>query len=174
MPWADVLYGCDAKWWAAHDGCSEFCGVKWSSHNNKQASDDKTEVAERYGLNLVKGKHGSGFSTDQNFIHYNDNSGAQALNLAILLGATYIVLVGYDLRHVQGKSHFFGDHPSTLHQRNEYESFCRKFGPAPDGVTIINATPNSALKVYPQMVLEDAITHDYLRRNGAEFATLAD
>ena len=168
MPWADVLYGCDAKWWNSHDGCADFTGDKWSTHSKHSCSDDKIETAEKYGLRLVKGVAGAGFSTDSSVIHYGDNSGFQALNLAILLGSPYIVLVGFDMRHVSGKSHFFGDHPQGLFQRQEYQSFAKKFDKAPDGVTIINATPDSALRAYPMMDLELALEDNLLHRNGSE------
>ncbi len=160
MPWADVLYGCDAKWWNVHKDCNGFAGELWSTHDGgKSTSNDKTEPADAYGLNLVKGVAGSGFSTDPGLIHYGDNSGFQALNLAVLFGSPYIVLVGFDMRHIKGRSHFFGDHPTGLFQRAEYESFIKKFAkaPAPDGVTIVNATPDSSLKCYPMMGLEVAV-----------------
>ena len=167
MPWADVLYGCDARWWNEHNGCKDFWGERYSSHAKGSVSDNKTDVAEKYGLNLVKGAPGAGFSTDPDVIHYGDNSGHQAVNLAILLGSPYIVLVGFDMRFKEGKSHFFGDHPKDLFQRKEYGSFARMFKPAPKGVEIINATPGSALKVYPMMGLEDALENHSLHRNGA-------
>lgn len=172
MPWADVLYGCDAKWWNTHDG-TDFAGQKWASHNNTSSADDKLDVAERYDLRLIAGKAEAGFSTNPACIHYNDNSGFQALNLAILLGSPYIVLVGFDMQHVKGRSHFFGDHPSNLFQRNEYQSFARKFTEAPAGVTIVNATPNSALTTYPTLSLDAALSYDCLPRNGAEHHTAA-
>ena len=160
MPWADALYGCDARWWNEHKGCMDFQGERWSSHDDgKGTANNKTQVANDYGVNLVKGEPGAGFSTNQGLIHYGDNSGFQALNLAVLFGSPYIVLVGYDMRHVGGKSHFFGDHPKPLFQRNEYESFAKKFdkAPPPEGVQIINATPGSALTCYPAMGLEEAL-----------------
>ena len=170
MPWGDVLYGCDARWWDKHSGAMDFEGEKWSSHSNEGCADDKIEMAEKYGLSLVKGAAGRGFSTEQDLIHYGDNSGFQALNTAILFGAPYIVLVGYDMRHIGGKSHFFGDHPSGLYQRPEYESFVRHFdkAPAPDGVTIVNATPGSAVRCYPMMGLEEAVEDHSVYRDGSE------
>ena len=166
MPWADALYGCDARWWNAHKGCMDFAGEKWSTHDKGSTSNDKEEVGDKYDLNLVKGAPSAGFSTDPSVIHHGDNSGFQALNLAILFGSPYIVLVGFDMRHVSGKSHFFGDHPQGLFQRQEYQSFASKFdkAPPPDGVTIINATPDSALRAYPIMELESAletVRHSY-------------
>ena len=153
---ADILYGCDARWWKHHKGCPDFKGQKWASHNHRDHADDKREVAELYGLNLIKGTAGDGYSTDPDVIHYGDNSGFQAINLAIAFGATYIVLVGYDMRFVEGKSHFFGDHPKGLYQRKEYAAFIKKFTEPPEGVTIINATPGSALEIYPIMEFRDA------------------
>jgi len=161
MPWADILYGCDAKWWHEHKGCMDFEGEKWASHGAEKNgnADDKIGVAFQYGVNLVNGTSAPGFSTETDLIHYGDNSGFQAVNLAILHGARYIVLVGFDMRHVDGKAHFFGDHPVNLFQRREYESFARQFdkAPAPDGVTIINATPNSGVRCYPLMDLDAAV-----------------
>lgn len=148
----------------------DFAGEKFSSHGKNEVSDDKEPAAEKYDLTLVKGSPGDGFSTDPSVIFYGDNSGHQAVNLAILFGSPYIVLVGFDMRHVSGKSHFFGDHPKGLFQRNEYESFARKFKKAPDGVTIINATPGSALTTYPIMELDEAIEDCSLRWDG----TIAD
>ncbi len=168
MPWADALYGCEPRWWNLHKDCDGFAGVKWSTHVKESTANDKTEHADDYDIKIVKGAPASGFSTDPSVIHYGDNSGFQALGLSILLGSPYIVLVGFDMRHVAGKSHFFGDHPQDLFQRQEYESFAKKFdkAPPPDGVTIINATPGSALRCYPMMNLEDAIGAYRGRSNG--------
>lgn len=169
MPWADVLYGCDARWWDAHNGCMDFQGERWSSHDDgKSTSNDKTQVVDDYGVSVVWGEQAEGFSTDPKKIHYGGNSGFQALNLAILFGSPYIVLVGFDMRHVGGKSHFFGDHPRELYQRPEYESFVKAFGDAPEGVQIVNATPDSAVKCYPMMSLEEALENHLLYRDGAE------
>lgn len=170
IPWGDALYGCDERWWDRHGDCEGFQGVKWSSHDTASACNDKIKTAERHGLNLVKGRLGTGFSLDPSVIHYGENSGFQALNLAILLGSPYIVLVGFDMRHVGGKSHFFGDHPPCLFQRNEYLSFVKHFdkAPPPEGVEIINATPDSALKSYPMMDFEDAVKNYRLHCDRSE------
>ena len=168
MPWADVLYGCDERWWDSQAGCMDFTGEKFSTHDTKSTSNDKTKVAEKYGVSLVSGSPGAGFSLDPSVIQYGDNSGFQGLNLAILMGAKHIVLVGFDMRHVAGKSHFFGDHPKGLFQRDEYESFARHFKEAPEGVTIINATPGSAIKTYPIMEFDEAIEDNCLHRDGSE------
>ena len=158
MPHADLMYGCDARWWNLHDGCPDFHGQKWSTHEGKPHSNNKEQVADDFGVSLVRGCAGVGFSTNPALIHYGDNSGFQTLNLAVLLGSTYIVLVGFDMRFVGGKSHFFGDHDGIF-QRVEYGSFAAHFdkAPPPPGVQIINATPSSAINCYPRMHLDDAL-----------------
>ena len=167
MPWADKLYGCDARWWNFHNGVPDFPGEKWSTHVAKE--NDKLEEAEKYGLKLVKGAAGGTFSTDPGLIRYGSNSGFQSINLAILLGSPYIVLVGFNMKCHGGKSHFFGNHPAPLYNNEHYENFLREFDTAAKktNVTIINATPDTALTSFPCMSLELAIENGRLHRHGA-------
>lgn len=156
-----MLYACDAKWWDVHGGCAGFAGEKWSSHGGVD-SNDKTEVARKYGLNLVHGADAEGFSLDPSVIHFGSNSGFQAINLAILFGAKRIILVGFDMTAGGGRSHFFGDHPSTLIQNRNYERFIPAFVRAskslPKDIQIINCTPGSALRCFPMSELPDALS----------------
>lgn len=159
MPFADVLYGCDAKWWDHHQDCKEFAGEKWSSH--EEGTNDKREQFLRLKLWIVAGKRGKGFCADPHFIHYGSNSGFQAVNLALHFGATLIVLVGFDMRAVDGKRHFFGDHPQGFVKSSDYKQFIAAFEEAakclPAGVEIVNATPGSALKCFPMMALDKVL-----------------
>jgi len=159
---ADVLYSCDEAWWDKHDGAKEFRGERWSSQGeDKKHNDDKLKCADKHGLRLVRGRIGNQFSTDPSFIYYGSNSGFQAVNLAILRGATKIILVGFDMRVVAGKTHFFGSHPPGLRDTKDYSGFLRAFKTAAPGpVPIINATPDSALTCFPMMPLKDAIEYD--------------
>jgi hypothetical protein len=159
LPFADVLYACDANWWEWHAGCPEFAGEKWSSHEPR--ANEKMAQAERYGLSLVPGRSADGFSLDPGVIHYGSNSGFQAINLAILFGATTIVLVGFDMTAAGRKRHFFGDHPKPLGNAAKYEHFIPAFRRAaktlPAGIEIINCTPDSALDCFPKMPLSEAL-----------------
>lgn len=159
LPWAEVLYGCDGKFWDRNDGCPGFTGEKWSSHGSP-ATDDKRRHAAKYGLNLVQGRAGSTFSLSPKLIHYGSNSGFQAINLAILFGATDIVLVGFDMREVEGNPYFFGKHP-TRKQPAPYSRFLPIFAQAakelPPSIRIINATSNSRLTCFPVKALDDAL-----------------
>jgi hypothetical protein len=153
---ADILYSCDPEWWRLHDGAREFRGERWSSHHKD--GNDKLEIAEEYGLKLVAGKLSPGFSTDPECIHYGHNSGFQAVNVAILKGATRIVLVGFDMRVVGKSTHFFGSHPKPLRDNTQFEKFIKAFGEVKPPVPIINATPGSALTCFPMMTLDEALS----------------
>lgn len=156
VPWADVLYGCDAAWWRYHNGCPEFAGEKWSTHDT--GNNDKSGAATAYSLRLVEGKPGNTFSTDPAIVHYGNNSGFQAVNVALLKGASRVVMVGFDMRG----AHFFGQHPKPLRNPTSFASFIRSFNVAskhlPAGVTIVNATPGSDLRCFPIMTVSEALS----------------
>lgn len=157
FPWAEVLYACDPDWWAVHHGCPDFAGEKWSSH--EPGSNDKLALAARYGLRLVRGQDGEGFAFHQ-AIHYGSNSGFQAINLALLMGAKRILLVGFDMHSRRGR-HFFGDHPAPLSNWMQFESLVPTFRRAarllPPTIEIVNCTPGSALDCFSLRSLEEAL-----------------
>jgi hypothetical protein len=158
VPWADVMYGCDARWWLHHQGVPEFAGEKWSSHTNAEVN-DKREVHERFGIKIVYGEDARGFSRDPKKIHYGSNSGFQAINLAILMGAETIALVGFDWRQVGGQTHFFGEHPAGFFKPN-FETFAPEMDYAAKtltGVQVYNCTPGSALHSFESRSLDDCI-----------------
>jgi hypothetical protein len=148
-PHAKVMYGCDPQWWDSYEG--DFDGELWSTHH-EESTNNKERAQKVFGVRCVQGKPGSTFSRDPSVIHYGDNSGFQAINLAILFGCTRIILVGFNLR---GENMF-----RPTGESSKYERFARRFEEAAehlDGVEIINTTPNSALKCFKEMSLEDAL-----------------
>ena len=157
-PRADVLYSSDARWWDHHQPffyglklglapAPAFPGVFTLRPDTESVfSDDPTALAT--------GRGGDGYA------HYN-SSGYQAINLAVLLGAKRILLLGYDLRVADGKHHFFGDHPRAFGQADHYASMRGAFIKLPQalaarGVEVINCTPGSALDYFPKLPLEQA------------------
>lgn len=163
LPFADALYACDGRWWDLHKGCPDFVGEKWSSHD--ETFNKKIERARRYGLKLIRGERGDRFSFDRSYIRYAGNSGFQAVNLVMHFGARLIILVGFDMRLVDGKQHFFGSHPGSMLPIREdiVMNWRRRFSEAakhlPHGIEIINATPGSALDCFPQMSLLEALKY---------------
>lgn len=118
-------------------------------------------------MNLIAGCDGDGFSLDSSLIHYGGNSGFQAVNMALhfldfVARPARIVLVGFDMRMVEGRRHFFGDHPAPLRQtsggyRRWPEEFHRAAAALPKSIEIVNCTPGSAITCFPQMPLEEAL-----------------
>ena len=160
MPWADVLYACDARWWRHHEGCRNFVGEKWTSyHEGRRAH--VADIARCYKLHVCLGAKKSSFSLDPALIHYGMNSGFQAINLAILFGANPIILVGFDFRPVGGKKHFFGDHPRAVANGSDYRAWIITMRQAakelPKHLTIINCTQGSAIKCFPMGNLKEVL-----------------
>lgn len=167
LPFAEVLYACDAEWWQHHAGCRDFAGERWSSHGNAQRN-DKRAAAGEYGLTLVRGAEGEGFSHEPDLIHYGEMSGFQAVNIALhMMGwAGRVILVGFDLAPRDGRRHFFGEHPQGLRSTivgpgGAYEKcigfFTRAAALLPSTVEIVNCSPGSALRAYKMMDIADAL-----------------
>jgi len=110
----------------------------------------------------AKGKL-SGICEKPDEVAWNRNSGASAINLAYHLGAKRVVLLGYDMRRVDGEPNWHKDHPAK--DKNPYELYLRHFKTiARDadrlGLEVINCTPNSALTCFPIVPLEEYLTNE--------------
>lgn len=130
-PWAEALVSADKAWWRHHN--PEFAGRRFSAL-----------PAPRMDLEIMTG------------IPMGSNSGLWAVHQAAKLGATRILLLGFDL----GGTHFFGEHPEPLKNTKpeRFEVFKEQFNRyRPKGVEIINCTPGSALKCFPSLPLEEAL-----------------
>ena len=91
-------------------------------------------------------------------VRWNNNSGASAINVAYHLGAERVLLIGFDMRTVNGKSHFHNRYPSTT--RDPYARHLQCFPQiARDaealGLEIINCTIGSAIKEFPIVNIGD-------------------
>jgi len=91
-------------------------------------------------------------------IHYGPpgggNSGYQAINLAYILGAKTILLLGFDMFG----SHFFGDHPDKLNVNSPYKHFIKGFESINQKkVEIINCTRQTALNCFPLKFIDNVL-----------------
>lgn len=157
-PWADVLYACDGHWVKWHQGVKGFTGLKYSLTVDRSKWPEWRQVRHDPS---VKGQ--SGLSLDPTRLQTGRNSGYQAINLAVLFGASKIVLLGYDMSRdpAQRKSHFFGEHPKRP-KPSPYSQFLQLFPSLVKplrraGVEVINCTRRTALTTFQQMRLEDAL-----------------
>lgn len=142
----DVLYACDGDWWDIHRPRLRHAFDCWTQDAG---------AARKHGLNWAPSVDAPGLSLDRARIHQGGNSGFQALNLAVLWGAEYIELYGFDMRRGDdGRRHFFGDHPPQLMRDLDFARAIRAFEEAAPqlaklGVEVVNCTPGSALRCFP-------------------------
>jgi hypothetical protein len=107
-----------------------------------------------------------GLETDPTGLRHGSNSGYQAIGLAYHLGVKKIVLLGYDMRVDRDRTHWHDEStiPAQGFEMMLKKSFLPHFDtlarPLADaGVTVINATENSALRVWPFQPLATALGH---------------
>lgn len=152
-PWADILYACDADWWDTHyqAAVKAFKGKKYTKTDKNPA----LNAAKDYKLQRIKGENADGLG--EKSLHYGKNSGYQAINLAYILGATKIILLGYDMG-VTRQTHWFGDHPKSLQKNSPFSDFISAFNrmkPENHNLEIINCTRQTALTCFPRVALEN-------------------
>jgi hypothetical protein len=150
--YADVIYACDGAWWDGRDRLdapryadeakATFAGELWTRD---------ADAAKRHGLRLLKSQPGRGLERQVGVINEGSNSGYQAIGLAYQAAARVVYLLGYDMKG----GHWHGEHPGMLRKNSPFPIFLRNFkrlaaevAALPD-FSVINCTPNSALRDFP-------------------------
>jgi hypothetical protein len=151
-PWADVLYAADEHWWRWHHGVPSFHGLKFSIEASQGKATKHAQILKNCGH--------EGLELRPHGLRTGRNSGYQAVNLAVHLGAARIVLIGYDMKCTGGKTHWFGEHP--IRQEKQYATFLTKFETlvqplANIGVDVINCTRETALLSFPRKPLREVL-----------------
>ncbi len=105
-----------------------------------------------------------GLSFDPMVIHQGANSGFQALNLAVLMGAARVLLLGYDMGSSDAKTHWHGNHPAGLNNpgAQNFANWIAAFNSAAGqaiaaGIDIVNCTPGGALDCFARQELSEAL-----------------
>lgn len=152
MPWADAIYACDRTWWQENaKAVREACTGEFWTINQAAA---KTE-----GLNLIGSERGAGVSRMANTVMEGGNSGYQAIGLALLFGASRIVLLGYDMQFTGGRKHWHPDHrrsnPTHVAMGGWVKNFNLLASQSP--VPIINCSRETALRCFPRVSLDEGL-----------------
>lgn len=131
-PWADGLASNDSRWWRHHKAALDFKGGKYCA--------GRLEGVKR-------------IAPDGHFTS-SCNSGLFAMRVAEKLGATKILLLGFDMRG----THYFGNHPAPLRNTTQvrFKHFIRQFD-FWKGCEVINCTKGSALKKFPFHSIESML-----------------
>lgn len=118
-------------------------------------------------FDLIHIRHIQKDGLGKNGIATGGNSGYQAVNLAYLLGANPIYMLGFDMKPKHGVNHWHGDHdrrgehrltnPNSNVYRQWIKNFSKMHREAQEvGVDIINCSRETALTI-PRMSLEECL-----------------
>jgi hypothetical protein len=162
-----VLWATNLQWWDHYwsPELAAYPAQKWTVSR---------PAADKYGINWTAERNAPGLSSDPTVIHHGHGGGFSMVNLAYLMGADRIVLIGYDLKYAPdydgrnrqtGSSprHYFGEYPAALQHWPSarvqngvhvelvalYESVAKQ-----NAVEIVNCTPGSALECFPKVPIE--------------------
>lgn len=156
-PWADVLYFADKPFWTQYQAQirTMFYGKYLVTLDNQIE-----------GVKTLKNTGEQGLETDPCGLRTGGNSGYQAINLAYHFGVSRIILLGLDMSCAGHKIHWRerGGRPQTVHgytqtiDHHMLPNFPTLVQPLQEaGVAVVNATPNSRLKVWPYLSLYDVV-----------------
>jgi|TARA_R110001592_G_scaffold359138_1_gene664994 hypothetical protein len=153
---ADVLYWTDGRFytWFKNE-VDSFKGLKFALKPGSQYTRD-IQV-------LRKGKP-YGIEEDPQVLAHGFNSGYAAINLAYHLGASKIILLGFDMGNDGTLTHFHDGYPTRAAGDKIYHD---KFLPGfkqlkveikNKGIEIYNASPYSKLNEFPKITIEQALS----------------
>jgi len=165
-----VCFFGDSHWWHKHGHRSvEVPGEGWVpgflSYEGVRVTNNLCHQYFEGHVRICK-RLGNGFSSSPDTLAWNGNSGACAINLAVLLGASTIVLLGFDMhnRKAEGKTVATNYYPNMVYPPTDqnYVTFLEQFqhvkaGCENAGVRVINANPESSLTLFPKMSIEEAL-----------------
>lgn len=156
-PNAQIIYACDRSWWF----------TRWKTDQAlREHKADKvvldyqkldTKVPDLHWLKC-NGNHGMSFQ--EGYVMHGRNSGHQALNLAVNMGAKKIILMGYDMRVIDGKAHFHNRHVPVPHSVFDtfYEAMLRAAPLLKErGIQVANTSMKSRLMCFFKMPYEEAL-----------------
>lgn len=160
-PWIDWLHAYDEEFWLNHPAAVKWPGLKTTgqSPSGIVGGDDiiLIKMAPKYTAKP--------FDDPMRPVHAGRDSGYQAIQLAALVGAARVLLLGFDAHSVgrHGK-HNWHEGYEYLGQRKPCD-FEMHLGLHEDlevimrvrGVWVINCTPGSAITAYSMMPLEQAL-----------------
>lgn len=154
-PWDAMFFG-DSKWhrWDHNrEGLKNFTGLKVTSN---------VELDGVGGVkSVLRGRKG-GVSDDPTRMMWGVSSGLAAISLAYQFGSLRILLLGFDMRRIDGKDNYHDFHERTIKESLYRRRFIPQFKHvAPQlkerGVEVINCTPESALDMFPIRPLEEVL-----------------
>jgi hypothetical protein len=160
--WVSIGMFCDKNfYWRHKDAISRFKGLMVTDY-----ADLGEIVKDNRNIKVLKRDNRNGVTTKPDIICWNFNTGAAAINLALLMGVKKIYLLGYDMAISNDRSHWHEGF--QLYERKtspkQFDNFLKRYPQIaqevktkyPD-VEIINCNPDSALDVWPKVRLNEVL-----------------
>lgn len=149
-PHADYCCAYDDKWWVKYGDEVKEIGCKMISCSIK---------AHTFGVKRIPKTNSKELTRDTAIC---SSSGHHGICYAIMLGATKVILLGFDCQHTDGKRHHHPDHPEGFGNADKPERWIVEHeriaeGAKKLGVRIINCTRQTALECYERMPLSEAL-----------------
>jgi hypothetical protein len=152
--WSDVIYAADVAWWQRKPSACALPALKFAMPPVIQEIPDLTILG-------IGGE--SGMSDNPHVVCMGGHTGYSGINVAkhLVGSGGRIILLGYDMQPDEtGRHHFFGEHPDGSHVR--YHKWLDLYRSLPailsaNGISIVNATRQTAIDGIPRVALEDAL-----------------
>lgn len=151
----DIIFACDIMWWYKNyldivDTIDPEYTELWTITSIGSHFKKKKPLQYSIPINEVGYYQQAGLGLSK--VHHGGNSGYIAVNLAYLMGASKIILIGYDHKHTYGKAHWFGDHDMTKLRKNaeDVDRWVRNFeslshGLNREGIDLVNCSIETAI-----------------------------
>lgn len=163
LPDAEVLWWTDSRFYGWHAAAIDAHGAMLKA--------TALLIGDRFrypaSVSVYRFTGAAGYDSEPGCLRHGNNGAFAALSLALKRGARTIALFGVDMRPApDGRMHWHADHPA----QGRETSFGKMLPYWPSllpvvnamGATIINASPTSALDVFPRVTHDEAF--EYLRR----------
>lgn len=157
-PWADALWATDSKWWRHYKDAANFAGLKFSLRVPGLLYPQDVQVLKNTGT--------EGLEMQPHAVRNGKNGGHCAIHLAVHLGASRIVLLGYDCQlGPEGEEHWHPRHPAAIRDKLAIQTWRAAYASlvAPlreRNVDIVNCTRRTALTCFRQASLDEVLICD--------------
>lgn len=155
-PNADAMYWTDSRVYGWNKSeIDKFKGPKYTIRHHVTYSSD---------VKVLRKGNKFGLDESKDSICHGNNSGYAAINLAYLLGAKKIILLGYDMKNEGTRGHYHNGYPVPVTGNNIYkDQFIPGFQIIADqlkqkNVEVYNASMTSALTVWPKISFDKALS----------------
>jgi len=147
--WCDIWYAADQSFWLEYWKLAlESSALKVCAEHSSARSKDLYDIVDLF---MTLNESQPALDYVPGYAIHGGHGGFQCIQLAMSLGASRVLMVGYDCRSNGQQTNYFGQKPKHLHKTSPYKRWVDHYDKLVlrEGATVINCTPDSAIKSYP-------------------------